>query len=284
MKDISKEFLDDYLPYFIYDGVDSLFELYKIYSTFEVKNIQDLKQSIKDFCVYILNNVDKVPRKENFTNQSVRKGLESFSRSINVSVDRYTSDNYRKFAQMVYEVSPSKDKEIVLDVGAGRIPSSSIWLGEKVKRVASIDCEFYISGEALEEMNVEATEAYFDKFTSVGGYTFVVGRCPCTAIKYMVQKCANANIPYLIKLCDCDIVAAQRYINKANSWDMVLLGYDENVKFYKDYAYNLDVSRAQLEKLVEEYDSLAPPRARRVKTVLYFDNGNMVGQEEEMIK
>ena len=140
---------------------------------------------------------------------------------------------------MVYEVSPSKDKEIVLDVGAGRIPSSSIWLGEKVKKVASIDCEFYISGEALEEMNVEATEAYFDKFTSVDGYTFVVGRCPCTAIKYMVQKCANANIPYLIKLCDCDIVAAQRYINKANSWDTVLLGYDENVKFYKDYAYNL---------------------------------------------
>lgn len=280
MRKENREFIDSYLNVFTYSGIDSLFELFKSYSTLDVFSLQDLKRSVNEFCDYIKDNASKIKTKDGYSEDVVIRALESFKRSIMVSIDRYLSDDYKNFANMVFELSPSKRKERVLDVGAGRIPSSSIWLAQNMKEVATIDNEFYLSGVSLKNMNVSAIESYFNCSTDVSNYSFVVGRCPCLAIRQMVKKCSEANIPYLIKLCDCDVRVANKYVNNDNAWRVVLPDYDKNVKFYKDFAYNLDVNEKQLASIIEKYDSKPPLRARRVKVIRYYENGNLINEEE----
>ena len=284
MRQESLYFLESYLDMYVHEGVDSIYEFYKYYSSFEVHSINDLMDSVNEFCEYLRRNVSSIKRNGTFSDDAILKTLESFKRSISVAIQRYSHDNYKNFAKLVYELSPSKEKESVLEVGSGKIPSSSIWLKEKVDKVLTIDTEFYLSKLALENMNVQSKEHLFGKYSNIDGASFVVGRCPCSAIKHMVKKCAEKNIPYLIKLCDCDIVASNKFANAFNTWSTILPEYDPEVKIFNDFAYNLDVSKEQIAKIISLYDSDSPRRARRpVRIVRCYDNGKLIDEKEEMI-
>lgn len=285
MKAESKEFLDlSFENIYKHDGITSLYELYKQYTEFEVVDINHLKTSAKDFCEYLRNNTQNFLDCNNYSRSAFSKSIDSFERSIDVYFERYLNDVYRRFAKLVFEVSPNKEKESVLEVGAGRIPSSSIWLSQDVDKVKTIDTEFYLSKGCLLNLGVDSEEKFFDKNASVAGASFVVGRCPCSAIRHMVKKCAEANVPYLIKLCDCDIVAPKKYVvDFSSSWAGVLPDYDSNVKLYKDFAYNLDITNEQLDRLIQSYDSNPPSRARRVKVIRYYNKGEFIKEEEEPI-
>ena len=41
--------------------------------------------------------------------------------------------------------------------------------------------------------------------SDISDYDIVVGRAPCTAIVPIVTLCKEANKPYIILLCDCDL-------------------------------------------------------------------------------
>ena len=149
-----------------------------------------------------------------------------------------------------------------------------------MKDVNTIDTQFYLSNVSLKNMNVCSQERVFNSSSKVQDYSFVVGRCPCSAIKHMVNKCVESNIPYLIKLCDCDIAAAQRYMKNLNGWASILTEYDSGVRFFKDFAYNLDVTEDQLSSLIKKYDGRPPVRARRVRVVRCYEDGKMVEECE----
>ena len=57
----------------------------------------------------------------------------------------------------------------------------------------------------------------------------------------MVEKCAKANIPYLIKLCDCELIVRKRNSGVKPTWGSVLSQSDDGVKIYKNFAYNFKV-------------------------------------------
>jgi len=282
MKKSTIEFLDACLNEYVYSGFDSIFSFYKLYSGCEIESIFDIKKSVNEFCEYLKRNVSRIKRIEKFNNDAViLKTIDSFERSINVSIERYLDNKYKKFSDMICELAPNGSNEKILEVGAGRIPSSSIWMKEKVDKVLTIDTQFYLSKNALMNMGVNSEEMTFNVDSNIDGATFVVGRCPCSAIKHMIRKCAEQNLPYLIKLCDCDIVLARKYMAGLKSWENILPEYDQRAKIYKGFAYNLDVSKELLEKLIEKYDTPAPPRARRVAgVVLNYNNGVLVNEEE----
>jgi len=266
MKEISRKFLDEYFKYiYKHDGVMGLYDLYKIYSEFEVDDISQLKVSVSDFCDYLKNNIQKLRIRNDYPEAVFIRSIESFNRSIDSYMDRYLNDVYKRFAKLTYELSPSRRDEKVLEVGAGKIPSSSLWLRKDVSQVKTIDTEFYLSKSCLKNLGVDSEEKFFDKTSDIGDASFVVGRCPCTAIKYMVKKCANKNIPYLIKLCDCDIVVPSRYSSSLNSWREVLRELNPENKIFRDYAYKLDVSEEQLKGVLDLYDNDPPVGARRGK-------------------
>ena len=172
MKREVKEFIDTYLAIYVHSGIDELFDFFKYYSSLEIFLMSDLKNAVNEFCDYLKTKVSIIKRSGFFTEESVVKSLESFKRSISVSIDRYLSDDYKNFSQLIFEVSPNKQNEIILDVGAGRIPSSSIWLSEKVKSVTSMDNEFYLSRLCLKNMRVDSVESYFNGSSDVSKYSF----------------------------------------------------------------------------------------------------------------
>lgn len=280
MRKESEEFLEECLKFYQFDGIDSIFDLYKQYSSFEVASIYELKNSVIEFCEYLRRNVSKIKSNVEISEGNILKTIGAFNRSIAVAAERYLSEGYKNFSKLAFEVSPNKVNESILDVGAGKIPSTSLWLAQNMKKVTSMDDSFYLSKVSLKNMGVESKEMYFNSATPVDEYSFVIGRCPCYAIKHMVKKCSEANVPYLIKLCDCDIVVAEKYMKNKNVWADILPEYDKNVKLYNDFAYNLDISERQLVNLIERYDSRPPLRAKRVKIVRYYNKGELVSEEE----
>ncbi len=248
------EFLDRALEFYVHDGLDGVYDLYKDYSAYALETPSDLKDSVIEFCNFLNNNLYRIKRKYGCSDESILRAVASFKRSILFTMDRYMSEPYQNFANLVYELSPSKSKEKVFEVGAGKIPSSSIYLADRVDQIKTIDSEFYISKVGLQNLGVDSEERFFNSSSKIDGYSFVVGRCPCSAIKYMVEKCAQANIPYLIKLCDCELIVRKRNSGVKPTWGSVLLQADADVKIYKNFAYNLDVSEEMLDKLIERYD------------------------------
>lgn len=283
MTNENKEFLNFCLKNYIHDDIDDVFSLYKDYTSVSVKSLDDMNSSVEDFCQFLKSNLKSIKMSKVYSDQALIKSIDAFKRSMIVYIDRYLSEDYSNFAKMVFELSPSKKNESLLDVGAGRIPSTSIWLAQNMKDVCSIDTQFHLSKVCLKNMNVNAQERIFNAASSVYGYSFVVGRCPCSAIRHMVKKCAEQNIPYLIKLCDCDIVVARRYIKEDNVWKVVLSEYDSDVKFFRDYAYNIDASEEQVAKIIEQYDSKAPIRARRTWSIKQYSKGALIKECEKEI-
>ena len=283
MKIESLNFLAKYLEFYVHDGIDGLYEFYKDYSTYEVTSIDELKSSVNDFCEYLKDNVGLIKRKYGYIDSSIIRSIFSFKRSIMHSIDRYLNDAYRDFSKLVYEVSPNKENEKILEVGSGRIPSSSIYLAGAVKKILTMDSEFYLSDASLKNMGVDSRERLFDESVNVDGFSFVVGRSPCSAIKHMVSSCRKADIPYLIKLCDCEIIASKKLYGVYRTWNNILLERDDKVKIYKGFAYNLDVNERDLDLLLEKYDKNIPERTRKLKIDPAFYEQLKIIEEEKSL-
>ena len=240
---------------------DNVIDLFTLYSGLEIDEYTKIIKSSNEFFDYLQASSQYSQSKQ------YQKAVCSARDYICDKLLKFSYTTFeKKFAETVLEISPTKPENAhILDVGSGYIPYSALALGTETKQTSTMDNEFLFAIESLKAMNVNAHLMYFDENTSVDNYDFVVGRCPCSAIPHIVSQCVKANKPYFIELCNCALPNRELYIRNANfeesySWKNVLPTIDPNIKFFDDYAFNLDASPEQVKKVIDDihnsvYDS-----------------------------
>lgn len=266
MKDISKQFLiksEEKLRTIVMPSEDELFsdsscfyggekgiiDLYTLFTSLEIDDVNQILDSTDEFFNFLINT------KAYQTDRLVKKAIDQARRSLRRDMRVFFHES--KFANTVYELSPTNPQNAhILDVGPGEVPYSSLVLATKTNQVSAMDKSYLFSIESLKRMNVNAFNTYFDENTSVDDFDFVVGSCPCTAIPYIVQKCVEQNKPYFMLLCDCatyntSIPILNDFAKKRKfTWNSILPEIDPNIKFYDDYAFNLDATPEQVKNVI----------------------------------
>lgn len=251
MKDISKQLIDDSISKNMLLCEDNVIDLFAMYTGLEIDEYKKIIKSSNEFFEYLQTSPLYIQ------NKHYRKAVCSARDYICDKLSKFAYTTFeKKFAETVLEISPTKPENAhILDVGSGYIPYSALALGTETKQTSTMDDEFLFAVESLKAMNVNAHLMYFDENTPVDDYDFVVGKCPCSAIPHIVSQCVKANKPYFIELCNCALPNRELYIRNANfeesySWKNVLPNIDPNVKFFDDYAFNLDASPEQVKKVI----------------------------------
>lgn len=281
MDKLGVQFLREYLATHTFGSCNdyNFFDFYKIYSAIAVKSYEDLQASPQAFKEFILNNLKIMKLDGNINPNKIPGFLDQFVDKLSSEIRSSARKANIEFAKLTNELAPSKDAHI-LEVGSGTIPYASIKLAEFDKNVSSLDVDFMVSAEALKNMKVNPLTQKFKKDTPVDEYDFIVGKFPCEAIEPMVEACSKANKPYLIKLCNHPMSSASKYIIFLNDWRSVLPKIDPNVKFYGEYAFNIDATEEQIKKLIDFHENCIPENEKEnrrsptvfTSTVRYTEN------------
>ena len=110
--------------------------------------------------------------------------------------------NIEKFVNMALGVTSGG---MLLDVGSGTImPDSSLVFAKNLGEVYSMD-KFYLDDlNRFEKLGVHLLNEYFDNNTDISRFDRIVTKAGCTAIKPIVEQCANQDSKeYFIEMCDC---------------------------------------------------------------------------------
>ena len=295
MKDISKQFLVDseknlraiVMPSeedlfgnssYFFSGKNGIIDLYTLFTAYEIDDVNQILDATDEFFDFLIET------KAYQTDRMVKKAVDSARRNIRRDMRVFFHEN--KFANAVYELSPSAPiNSHILDVGPGELPYSSLVLATKSKQVSAMDKSYLFSIESLKRMNVNAFDIYFDQNTNVDDYDFVVGSCPCTAIPYIVEKCAKQNKPYFLLLCDCatyntNIPILNEFAQQRKfTWNSILPELDPSIKFYEDYAFNLDATPEQVKSVIEHINN--PNTQNKLKAIK--DRKTMLSEPNTMI-
>lgn len=256
MKEISKTLIDGTIKLNIPLCRDEVIELYTLYTGLEIDEYEKIINSTNEFFDYLESTYEYRNHRQF---QNAVKSAENFLSNKIMKFSYHTFE--KKFAEISLELSPTKPENAhILDVGSGKIPYSSLAMARETKKVSSMDKEFIFAIESLKAMNVDALDMYFVQDTPVDDYDFVVGKCPCSAIPHIVAQCAKANKPYFLELCNCALPNRKLYIRnddfeESYSWKNVLPDVDPNIKFFGEYAFNLDASPEQVRKIIEDINN-----------------------------
>ena len=256
MKDISKKLLDDAISNNFLLCRDDVVDLFTLYTGLEIDAYAKIIDASNEFFDY-LEASDNYYKNRQF--QTAVKSAENYIANKMIKFSYNTFE--KKFAEAVLEISPTKPENAhILDVGSGKVPYSSLAMATEAKKVSSMDKDFLFAIESLKAMNVDALDMYFDATTPVDDYDFVVGKCPCSAIPHIVAQCVKANKPYFMELCNCALPNRKFYIRnndfeESYSWKNVLPDVDPNIKFFDNYAFNLDASPEQIKKIVDDINN-----------------------------
>ena len=242
--------LKEYIKKNVY-GDYTLFMLFQEYEKQTIKTLDGLYQTTEEFIKFLYKNRDKILKDISYIEAAdfekefdeIIFAFRHISRSDNVN----STYEFVRLAETLYD-----DKSAtILDVGAGAIPLSSFLFTTSFDEVYSMD-KFLLSEEYIKGQGVQPINAYFKKDTNISGYDYIVGKCPCSAIPHIVKNSAKENKPYFLELCDCSlnsIILPNGTIPE--KWEDVLFDYDPNITFVGDYALNIDASKSQLIKLIE---------------------------------
>lgn len=263
MKELSLQFLNDAVSQNPLLYKDDIIELYTMYTGIEIVDYERIIDATNEFFDYLIStNAFKNSRQM----QSATLAAQNV---ITPKIAKFSYNTFEKmFAETILELSPtSPQNSHILDVGPGIIPYSSLAIATEAKNVSAMDKEFLFAIESLKAMNVNAIDMYFDENTSIDDYDFVVGRCPCSAIPHIVKKCKEANKPYFLELCNCALPNRKIYLRDEHfrevySWKNVLPDIDPNIKFYEDYAFNLDASPEQVKSVISKIHESVKPSKR----------------------
>ncbi len=256
MKKINEEFLQNYILSQNFDGstiIESLLSFYKIFTTLEVKSVEDLKNSPKRYENFLMRNLHILQDYSGLSREQILSNIEYVSRSISAKIRGAISSYVADFSSIIKAVFPGQKDMHLLDVGSGIVPYSAFLEGESFSSVSTMDYDFFLPPETMQSLNVTGIKKLFDKHTPVTDYDAVVGKQPCSAIEHIAKTCAKENKPYLIQLCSCNLPNKSKYIDEWYGWQDVLPEFDPNIKFYEDYAFNLDANEEQVKKIIKQY-------------------------------
>ena len=280
MKPETSEFLIKTLEQFSKINKSEILELYKMYSALEIDEYEKIIESSKEFFDFLEGHKNYRDFKQ------FQSAVDSARNTLMPKITKLAVSSFeKKFAETVIELLPNQGRNTkILDVGPGEMPTSALVFGKQMKKASAMDKEFIFAIESLKKLNVDAFEQYFDENTSVENYDIVVGRCACSAIPHIVKQCKDHNKAYFLELCDCELPKRKIEIkkpfvkkegfNEKYTWKEALPEIDPSVKFYDNYAFNLDASPEQVKTIVDKiHGSILTIDKFKVPATTFFWDG-----------
>ena len=242
VKETTKNILDEMVIGYVYGKNTDNINFPMLFNTF-IQNEKFPVEKFNDACTEFFDYVIDMKDKFIFQTYSDKKTFLSDLHRFCVNFSRYfhiaNLSVQEQFTNIVNEVAEKQD--VILDVGSGELPVSSLLFGQSRGLVESMDKEFLLSSDCLGEYNVDANLEYFDITTNIDSYDFITGNRPCSAIKPIIMKCTAENKPFIVQACDCDIPGI--YANWKD-YSESFKELDGPIYFYGDYIYNVDSSNA----------------------------------------
>lgn len=237
------------------NGINNYILLNDFFTTFseqEVFDIETIYEKIDEYCDFFLNHLNFDNVDENFLCDTI--SMIEYSRiTLKRKLNANELTEKEAFVSNILALTGNIENLSILDVGPDRFPASSLLLAKKAKRVTAMDEEFFLSHQALKNLNVISIEKLFSNLTDISRYDMVVGRSPCSAIKSIVSNCAKHNKPYIILLCHCALDDELQRDTPSLGWELVLPEIDPNIKFCGQYVYNFEATPNQLKKMIVDY-------------------------------
>ncbi len=248
--------LNEYLSSHTISSCSDVVDFYKVFTSLKVETLSELATSVKDFQDFLNKHFNQIKTTDPTSQSRLPKTIEKSLGILAKKTDLILSPEQIEYANIVSALAGRNSSAKILDVGPGKIPVSSILLGQKHDSVTAMDSYFDISNNTLQKLHVNPITQYFKRTTSVEEFDFVAGNKPCSAIEAIVESCAKANKPYYIELCGCELAhrnnIADTFEYPAFGWENILPEIDSHIKFSGPIAYNLDATQSQLETLVNE--------------------------------
>lgn len=245
-------------------GVDYTIEdLYNLFATLEIKDIKSLLYSPDDFFEFVSENIPCIKTSKDLSSKSIKLTLERFTSKLIRRLEYAFSPANAMFAKTTDALAPKKHSNI-LDIGSGEVPASSIITASLGHKVTSQDALIILPKQLLENLDVSLEKSYFDKNSKVNNFDFVVGKYPCNAILPIVEVCSQNNTPYLIKLCNHNIPNFKfETLDWREGWKRILPDIDKYIKFYDEYAFNIDLSESSVQKIIDEFEKNVPKHQKQ---------------------
>lgn len=242
--------LKEYIKNNVY-GDYTLFMLFQEYEKQTIQTLEGLYKTTEEFIKFLYRNRDKILKEVSYIEAAdFEKEFDEIIYAFRHIANSASVNSTYEFVRLAETIYDDKSATI-LDVGAGAIPLSSFLFTTTFDEVYAMD-KFLFSNEYLKAQGVNPINAYFKKDTNISNYDYIVGKCPCSAIPHIVKNSAKENKPYFLELCDCSlnsIVLPNGTIPE--KWEDVLFDYDPNITFVGSYALNIDATKSQLIKLIE---------------------------------
>lgn len=252
----NQEVLSQYITEHTFSSCVDFVDFYKLFVELEVSTIPELASSVKQFEKYLHANMGSIRGGDLVSQFRLEKTIEKSISILSRKTAEILNPQQNVYVDIVSKLSGDTASAKILDVGPGRMPVSSILLGETHDNVIAMDSYFEISAPTLKKLNVTPLAEYFKRTTNVDTYDFVAGNKPCSAIEAIVEACSKANKPYYIELCDCElphkIDLEDRLKYPALGWETILPEIDRNIRFSGPIAYNIDATPSQLDTLRNE--------------------------------
>ncbi|MBQ4542358.1 MAG: hypothetical protein IJA23_05885 [Clostridia bacterium] len=275
MNNQSKQLIREFMSTHIFgtNGDYNFEELYNLFATLEVKDVVSLLNSPDDFQDFVIENINLIKSNQPILQYTLLVSLERFKSKLVKKLEYAFSTSNAMFAKTVNDLAPSRESKI-LDVGSGEIPSSSILLGGLKHKVTTMDSLIIMPKDVLSNLHVTLDKRFFGKNSPVKDFDFVVGKYPCNAIIPIVEECSAANKPYLIKLCNHNIPGFKfDTLDWREGWKRILPDIDSYIKFYDEYAFNIDLSEESVKKIIDLYEGEIP-RCQKQSIVPLVDTSN----------
>ncbi len=227
--------------------------LFDKYCTSEIDSYADLLKNHARYVNFVLSNYDLID--ESMLEGKTRADKISCLRSIlwdrirgfsvvsPICYKKYKAEQ-DAYVSLVNYITDKKDR--LLDVGAGRVPLSSILMAESREDgvVSSMDW-ITLPDDVMRKFKVKRLFQNFRHDTSVDKYDIVVAHRACDAFPAIVSNCARSNKAYFMKLCDCAAPTGE-----IEGWRPYLSQFDSEIKFDSTgyFVTNLDISRDQFDR------------------------------------
>lgn len=227
----------------------NLNHIFKAFSSFAIKTQEDFAKAPNEFLEFITNNHDCF----NFASEQDSDKFISEIPDFIIRLDSFFKAGcalkHDAYTITAMTLAPNKENSSLLEVGAGSVPYSSISIARHIKDVSSID-NFSVSNDCLKTFNVTGIDDMFTEKTDVSPYDFIIAQRSCGAFEDIVKSASSANKPYFLQLCNCELENIAKRTGIHRSWKQILPEYDSNIKFYDNFAFNVDATPQQVRNLL----------------------------------
>lgn len=246
MKETTREVLTELIQSMHGEGdISAIFDMYSIYEIVDIASLIDSDH--REFYNLVKRNIGNLTELEQKTAQGMAHKRVYALELLKRASSKFTLTAYQQvFADEIKKIILNNKEVKILEVGSGRIPYSSILLGDEGYNISSMD-NFYLPNECLSRLGVKGYRQLFHIKEDVSQYDFLVGRKPCSAIRAMVVAGKKYAKPYFIKLCNCSFGGGD-----VDEWKPILSKIDHNIDFYKGYAYNFNNASFDVAHNIEE--------------------------------